>query len=154
VEAGLKEARLLGSSSLPALQQAWGNFIRDRPWDVFATCTFQDQVHPERANKLWNAWIHGVEHSRFRISKPQPIIWARATELQRRGVYHYHALLANVAGVPLFVAMRLWEQIGGGFARILPYDVHRGAAYYIAKGGEIDLSPCWFDEPRRVGQRR
>jgi hypothetical protein len=32
-----------------------------------------------------------------------------------------------VAGIPPFVAMRLWEQVGGGFARVVPYDVHRGS---------------------------
>jgi hypothetical protein len=150
VELALTDARAIASSSLPPLQAVYGDFIRYRPWDVFGTFTFQDWIHPERANKLWNAWLRAIQHSRFRTCRHQPLIWVRSTEMQHRRVIHYHALVAGVTGVPAFAAIRLWEQIASGYARIVPYDARRGAAYYIVKRGEIDLSPDWFDESRRI----
>jgi hypothetical protein len=155
VESGLRDARAIASSSLPLLQREWGDFLRYRDWDWFVTLTFPDRVHPEQGNRRWRAWIHSLEQSEFRTLHGQLLIWIRATEIQSRGVLHYHALLANVPGIPPFVAMRLWEQISSGFARVLPYDRRRGACYYIAKcANEIDVSEAWFGESRRVEKRR
>jgi hypothetical protein len=150
VETGLKDARAIASSALPPLQQEWGDFVRYRDWDLFATLTFENQVHAEQAHRRWNAFVHALQHSRFRDSKQHPLIWIRATELQSRGVLHYHALLANVRGVPPLIAMRLWERAAGGYARVLPYDQRRGGAYYLVKrASEIDLSATWFDDASR-----
>lgn len=68
----------------------------------------------------------------------------RATEYQRRGVLHYHALLGGgVKGLRRLSWMDSWEEIGGGFARIYPYDSTRGGKVYVTKyavkGGELDI---------------
>jgi hypothetical protein len=153
LQAAIDEARTIASSRLPPIQAAWGDFIRYRDWTWFFTGTFADAVHPEQANKRWTAWIRALEQSRFRTDKQQPIIWARATELQRRGVYHYHSLVAGVTGIPLMSAMILWERIAGGYGRVVAYDVQRGGAFYVVKRGEIDLSDAWFDDASRIEPR-
>jgi len=70
----------------------------------------------------------------------------RGDEQQERGVLHYHALLGRVEGVGLFGAVRLWEGFAGGWAKIEHYDNAFGGTFYLAKDGEVELSPAWFDQ--------
>jgi hypothetical protein len=50
-----------------------------------------------------------------------------------------------VEGVPNFFAMAEWERRTNGFARILDYNPAKGAAYYLAKGGDVEVSDTWFE---------
>ncbi len=140
----LETWRALASPSLPPIQREWGDWLGPFPWIWFVTATFANPVHPEQARKRWGRWIHDLEAYEWRWPL-RPIIWAVGWERQRRGVLHIHALVARVEDVPSFVAMRRWERIGGGYARIVTYDPAKGAAYYIAKGGDVELSPVWFE---------
>lgn len=142
--ADLQRARVERSASLPPLQAAWGDWISSCPWDWFVTLTFAVDVHPEQARKRTQRWLDAVEHHRNRPAGI-PLIWVRADEQQRRQVIHSHALLAVVGSVPIMAASRLWQRIGGGWAHIRPYQPGLGGAYYIAKGGDIELSPVWFE---------
>jgi hypothetical protein len=106
--------------------------------------TFVSPIHPEQAVKRWGRWITALGRHPSRRPKLTPVIWARGDELQSRGVLHFHALIGNALGVSHFVGLRLWERLGGGFARISPYDRSRLGALYLAKGGEVELSdPFW-----------
>ncbi len=44
--------------------------------------------------------------------------------------------------------MDRWQELSGGFARIVAYDPARGAGFYlgkyVAKGGEVDLGGPWW----------
>jgi len=68
--------------------------------------------------------------------------WVRALEYQRRGVIHYHALLAGVQELRRLSWMDLWNELAG-YARIEPIRdgsvVRRYVSKYVAKGGELDL---------------
>lgn len=80
-----------------------------------------------------------------RYREKQQGVWAvRASEYQKRGVLHYHVLMGG--GVRTLRRLSwgdLWQEIGGGFAQVLPYDRNRGAVQYLTKyavkGGEIDF---------------
>ena len=78
----------------------------------------------------------------------EQIFWVRASEFQRQGVLHYHALISSPVDLNE-IALRLywkeeWLRISGGFSRVLK--VEKSAACiryitkYVVKGGEIELS--------------
>lgn len=73
------------------------------------------------------------------------IKWVRGRELQReRDVSHFHALISGVSNMRRDEAWAWWFK-RYGLARILPYDVTRGAGYYLCKYvtkelGEIEFS--------------
>ena len=135
------------STSAPAssLTEAWGTFLRERPWDLIAHLTFPDRVHAEQAARRFSHWIIRLERQRGRRVRG-PIVWVRGTEQQQRGVVHYHALLAQTGRLRPFAAMRIWEELAGGSARVFPYDPARGGIAYVVKGGEIDVSRDWFGD--------
>jgi hypothetical protein len=143
--ADLQEVRAHRSASLlPPLQAAWGGWLDQLPFDWIVTLTFAVQVHPEQARKRWLRWIRALEHHPARPVGIE-LIWARADEQQRRQVIHFHALIALVGSVSIVSASKLWERIGGGWAHIRRYQSGLGGAYYISKGGDVELSPVWFD---------
>ena len=116
-------------------------------WDWYATMTFAHHVHPEQAGRRWARWLRALEkQAACRVR------WARALEWQKREVLHYHALVwfeqqDLAGGPPRLAAMKKWEEIGGGFSRIVAYDPARGGGYYlgkyVAKGGEVDVGGRW-----------
>jgi NitT/TauT family transport system substrate-binding protein len=119
-----------------SLGDAWGAWIeRLAAWEWYLTLTFVEIVHPEAADKRWRAFVRQVEGKRGR-----QIAWVRALEYQRRGVIHFHALLAGMEFLAYNAVRRLWPW---GFSWIRPYEPGRGANFYlgkyVAKGGEVDL---------------
>jgi len=134
--------------SIPLWQWGWHDFLYRYAWTWFVTLTFGSAIHPEQASKRWVRWVDALQRHPSRRPKLTPVIWARGDELQARGVLHFHSLVGNVLGVPEFAGLRLWERLGGGFARIALYDRSRLGSLYIAKGGDVELSePFW---PRKV----
>jgi hypothetical protein len=108
-------------------------------WEWWATLTFPDPAPgvegAARKWKRWEKWLTSWHRPKLR---PQYI---RATELQKRGAVHYHALMI-VGGIRRLTAMDEWEKIAGGFARIWPYNPRLGAAFYTGKylgKGPFDL---------------
>jgi hypothetical protein len=79
--------------------------------------------------------------------------WVRASEPQRRGAIHFHALLggAGLSEVRRLSHMDKWNELAG-YARIMPPvsndAVRRYCAKYVVKGGEIDLGGP-LERPRR-----
>lgn len=142
-QAELQKARTQISATLPPLKAAWGDWLIGFSWEWWVTTTFAVNVHPEQARKRWLRWIDVLEGHPDH-SPALPIIWARADEWQRRHVIHCHALIASVDRISIFAAAKLWQRNGGGWAHIRPYSSGRGAAYYLAKGGDIELGPHWF----------
>jgi hypothetical protein len=124
---------------------AWEDFLGGYQWTLIAHLTFPDRVHAEQAARRFSHWIIRLERQRGRRVRG-PIVWVRGTEQQQRGVVHYHALLAQTGRLRPFAAMRIWEELAGGSARVFPYDPARGGIAYITKGGDIDFSRLWFDD--------
>lgn len=80
----------------------------------------------------------------------QGIPWVCATEYQRRGVIHFHALLAGVQDLRQLSWMDEWNRLAG-FAKIEPIRtvdaVQRYVSKYVIKGGEIALGGALRSSP-------
>lgn len=128
--------------------EAWARFLGRWDWPWFVTHTFRAEIAPEAACKRWRVWVSKLNRhlcGRNWHKHGRGVSWARAIELQRRGVIHYHAL---VCGEGVESARRLdwmdnWAALDCGWSRIEPpVEADAVAAYcskYVVKGGEIDL---------------
>ncbi len=115
--------------------------------------TFREQVHPERADKLWRFFMSKLNRElagpRWHKKPDQQVYWLRGLEYQKRGVIHYHALAGHHSKDLNQYVMRMywsdvWNQLAG-FSRIEAVrSFENVAAYvskYVVKGGQIDASP-------------
>lgn len=141
--------------STTAQVEAWQEFLARFPMQWFCTFTFQDSVHPERAEKLFRLFIRRLNRKlygrHFERKGHVGVYWVLAWEYQKRGVLHFHALIGDVEDLNLRARrldfMDLWAGFGApaGFARIEAIDsqqaVQRYVTKYVSKGGQIDLSP-------------
>lgn len=117
-------------------------------WSLFGHLTFKEPIHPESADKIFMKWVHTINRRVFGVrywnrKETDGVIWARALEMQKREVIHFHFLMARVHDeVKRLWMMDEWGKLAG-FARIHPYEAGRGAEQYIckyvAKGGEIEF---------------
>jgi hypothetical protein len=110
------------------LTEAWGQFLSQFPWDWFVTLTFAEPVPSFRAYRLFGQFVRDIEKA-----AGMRIAWFMAFEYGRRGGrLHLHALMLNVAHLSRLWWMDEWSR-RAGYARILPFDRSRGAAYYCGK---------------------
>lgn len=135
------------------LHQAWAQFLSTQDWQWFITFTFKEEIHPEAADKLFRVWVNKLNKSiygkRWRKKPSGGVKWVRALEWQKRGVLHYHALMANLGYASRAQWAAEWTKLGddskAGFIRIDTYsdDLGGAEAYlskYVAKDGDIDIS--------------
>jgi hypothetical protein len=110
------------------LSQAWGRFLSQFHWDWFVTLTFRDPQPSFRAHRLFQRFMRDLERaSGLRVA------WFMVFEYgARNGRLHIHALMLNVAHLARLKWMEEWN-LRAGYARILPFNGDRGAAYYCAK---------------------
>jgi len=130
-----------------ALQEAWIPFLDRWHWTQFTTHTFREQVHPERAERVWRIWIckmNRVLYGHRWEKRGLGVYWCRATEWQRRGVTHFHALLGG-EGVDELDSYR-WEEEWWRLAGIAcmekpwsKYAVEHYLTKHVAWGAEVDL---------------
>lgn len=142
---------------LKQLAQDWAGFLGRWKWSWFATLTFRGDPHPEAADKVFRVWVSKLNRKLYgsRWAKHgRGVRWARAEELQRRGVIHYHALLS---GDGLDDQRRLswmdeWNRLAG-FARIEAPESTRAVleycSKYVTKEGQIDLGGP-IDKPAQL----
>ena len=115
-------------------------------------------IHPEHADKIFRHYIAKLNRELYGprwLKHGKGIAYARAIEMQSRGVIHFHCLLSS----PLLNEVHragwyrqpngrwangmneLWNRMAG-FARIEPVGlqdaVNRYISKYVVKGGEID----------------
>lgn len=134
-----------------ALRNAWAEFLSPHPFQWFATLTFEKNVHPEAAIKRWRRFTNDLNRTlygrRWMNQAHGGIQWVVATERQKRGVVHLHALLGDDRNLDC-IARRLtwmdrWHEMAG-FARIesIKNDdaVIRYVTKYVIKDGEIEFS--------------
>lgn len=149
-----------GYDKQKALHDAWSEFLKTQPWQWFVTFTFKEEIHPEAASKLFNLWINKLNRTlyskRWKKSKQGGCKWVRALEWQKRGVLHYHALIANVGYADRVTWANYWTELGesskAGFIKIDQYDESLGGAEaylskYVTKDGDIDISPNFESKP-------
>jgi len=134
------------------LVDGWSRFIEKfSPYDLYVTLTFEQDTHPEQADRRYKRFVRKINQSLFgRRYREQEkgIYWVRALELQRRQVIHFHALLGGGAFKLNRIAMtELWKsEKGNGHTWIERFDPLKGATRYLSKyvgkskRGEID----WF----------
>jgi len=167
-----RPATLLGD-----LRTAWVGFLDRWTWDLFGNHTFREDAHPEAAFKTFRLFISILNRKLYgpRWHKHgHGIRWVCAMERQRRGVVHFHSLLASAELVALLRSswrpsegprpwandvLELWNDLAG-IARISPIDspaaVRGYVSKYVVKGGEIEVGGTgmgeyvWKGHPVRV----
>lgn len=136
-----------------ATVEAWRDLLMRYEWQWFCSLTFVEHAHPERADKLFRVWVAKLNrslHGRRWRERGAGVRWARAIEWQKRGVEHFHALMADVEDLNVrarrFDWSDNWQRLGppAGFAQVEDARSQNAvSAYcskYVAKGGQIDLS--------------
>lgn len=123
----------------PDLREPWGDLLGMSPWDWWATMTFAVWIHPDQAAQRYAEWARQLQVETGGLMRH-----ARALEYQKRGVVHFHALIWGVKrGTHRKTWEQKWDEIGGGWCAIYPYDRDQGARFYVGKylvkGGEVDL---------------
>lgn len=125
------------------------------PWVMFCTFTFQTDVHPERAIKLFRVWTMKLNRDLYgprfwKHPAMKGLLWVLAVERTKNWRVHLHAIIGgNDAGkVHRLRSMELWEKLGGGFARVEKMrTVGAAAAYctkYVLKEDELTFSPTFW----------
>lgn len=142
------------------LQEAWADFVNDFPWQWFVTLTFRDEVHPEKAMKLFRVWIRALNYYLFGKSatrKGRSVYYVVAHEYQKRGVLHFHALIgADIALTERITfggdksdlgCLMYWNELWysmAGICRVEEIKSKEAVANYISKyvikDGQIDVS--------------
>jgi len=122
------------------LALAWGQFLSRFSWDWFVSLTFRGDVKSFRAHRLFGYFVRDLEKD-----AGIPIFWFRADEIgPQGGRVHLHALIGNVAHLRRMTWVDRWADLAG-YARILPFNDRKGAAYYCTKyvtkqNGDWELS--------------
>lgn len=133
------------------LRIAWGEFVSWWAWEWFVSLTFTYDTHPERAIKLFRVWISKLNKEiygpRWHKREPFGVEYVVATELQKSGRVHLHALLSGVGDTRRLSWMDFWQCLDAiaGFARIEPIESQNAVSSYVtkyvSKGGDIEFSP-------------
>ena len=132
------------------LPQVWAEYLDSfNPWSWYGHFSFRGTPHPETASKTFDLFVHKLNRQifgcRYYKHPEKGVTWARASEYQKRGAVHFHAILGRIPeDVRRFQYMDLWYELGG-ISRVYPYQSRLGAEYYMSKStyawkkGEIDL---------------
>ena len=143
------------------LAENWITFLDRYQFDWFFTGTFREAVHPENADKIWRRFTNDLNRAiygrRWKVRSHGGIYWARASERQRRGVLHFHALMGEWQGLNdharRLTWMDNWNELAG-FSKIERViddtAVRRYLSKYVIKDGEIDLSDNLADYDRNM----
>lgn len=141
-------------------RQAWADLIAREPWHWFVTLTFKPDmagprggIHPERADKAFRLLVSSINRSisgpRWHLNHKKALIWARGQEFHKDGRIHFHALFSSGIDDLNLLSRRLswmdWWHERFGIARIerptSQGDVCGYVSKYVAKDGEVDVSP-------------
>ncbi len=152
--------RLFYTSTREEICQEFGQWIEGMAaWEWYATLTFRDPQNPELPNWTKVGWI--AAHNALKklnnalvmdLAYKNPL-WVAVMELQRRGVPHWHMLVANVEDQRRMSWVDWWWE-HYGIARILPYDQELGARYYLGKYLTKEVADIEFSPAVHAGLRR
>jgi len=122
-------------------------------WQFWCTLTFKRQLPNYVHGSMFLAWMRGLE--RLTRVQRKRLLWVCRRELGELGSrLHLHVL---VGGVPDWVVtaeycfhlMRMWERLGGGFARVYVYEPGLSAVAYTLDSIELDGAQLY--ECRKFG---
>lgn len=120
------------------LRQGYLNLLNRYNWDWFVTLTFRDLPRTYTAINRANRWLIYLQ-----CKEKRKIGYYIAMEFTKQGTPHFHALLGNLDGVRRLTWMDEWKY---GYARIYPYQVNRGADYYLTKYClKEEYQSGWYD---------
>jgi hypothetical protein len=130
--------------------QAFGDWIDGMAaWQWYATLTFRNPENPRFPGWTQIGW-KSAHNALQRLNNALVMeldyinpLWVACMELQRRGVPHWHMLVANVPGQRRMSWVDWWFE-HYGIARILPYQEELGARYYLGKYLTKELSDIRF----------
>lgn len=138
----------------------YAKFLNQWSFHWFCTFTFKESRHPEAADKLFRVWINDLNISIYGKQNVRKrghgVFWVRALEWQKRGVIHYHVLLAFENHKSLkqdffssltrvSYALKWRDELDAGIAKIddIKGDQQKVTSYltkYVTKDGELDFS--------------
>ena len=110
------------------LQEALVHLASQHSWAWFGTVTFRRACRPTAAGRLFFAFLAAMPS----LSRPTDVLWGTEGS-SRSGRIHLHFLAKRAA---ISWTYRQWkERLGDhlGWSRVYPYDVARGAAWYVTK---------------------
>lgn len=129
------------------LVKAWARLVeRQGPFDWFVTLTFANPVGARTATDRWTRWtrllqrdLYGPSWRRMRDVFGHGLVLVVAIERQRRGVIHFHSLMAgpDLAAVNRFRWERIWRGVADGKPDTLELD--RQGFLFVA--GEVTRNP-------------
>jgi len=129
-------------------------------WQFFASLTFKSERLSEAVRiKLFFALMRRqADHFGVHFLNT---IWCLRTERgEATGRLHHHALIAGfpksaLSTATCFSFMRIWEQLGGGMARVSLYSPRLDGVGYVLKGGDEEYRRAGGDfyETRKFGGR-
>jgi hypothetical protein len=129
-------------------------------WQFFASLTFKSERLSEavRLRMFFALLRRQADHLGVHFKQT---IWCLRTERgEATGRLHYHALIAGfpkhvLTTATCFSFMRIWEQLGGGMARVTLYSPRLDGVGYVLKGGDEEYRRAGGDfyETRKFGSR-
>lgn len=129
-------------------------------WQFFASLTFKSEQLTEAVRiKLFFALMRR-QAKHFGVHFRQTIWCLRTERGEATGRIHQHALIAGFpqharTTATCFSFMKIWEQLGGGMARVSLYSPRLDGVGYVLKGGDDEYrrSGGDFYETRKFGGR-
>lgn len=129
-------------------------------WQLFATLTFKSEKLAEAVRRKMFFALMRKQAEHFGVHFKQTI-WCLRTEAgEATGRLHLHALIAGFPKHALkpatcFAFMKLWEQLGGGMARVHVYSPLLDGVGYVLKGCEAEYQQAGGDfyETQKFGKR-
>lgn len=121
-------------------------------WQWYATLTFRDPQnpkYPEWTRVGWKSACNALQSFNSALITElgyENPTWVACMELQKRGVPHWHALVAGVGDQRRMDWVDWWWN-KFGIARILQYEERLGARYYLGKylfkeAADVRFSPA------------
>jgi len=149
-------------------RMAWAYLLSEYDWNWYFTLTVKNYIPTFNFIKKFKIWKNMINRDLFGSNyhhRPEDgINWVLGIEEQARGVVHGHGLVHSRNNKLLMDwdvesgnkqrlhYMQKWEQVGKGFARVVPYRraeemKHSAESYiskYVAKGGSVLLDISRF----------
>ncbi len=127
-------------------------------WQLFASLTYKSEKLTDTVRiKMFFALLRR-QADNFGVHFPQTIWCLRTERGEATGRIHHHALIAGfpqhaLTTATCFSFMKIWEQLGGGMARVSLYSPLLDGVSYILKGCEAEYARVGGDyyETRKFG---
>lgn len=129
-------------------------------WQLFASLTFKSERLTDAVRLKMFFALMRRQADNLGVHFPQTIWCLRTESGEATGRIHQHALIAGfpkhaLTKATCFSFMKIWEQLGGGMARVTLYSPRLDGVGYVLKGGEEEYRRAGGDfyETRKFGGR-